>query len=92
MQRDCSAENNKPPDIPSLENDMPTDTKQRRQSTLRDVLSAVPIFDGHNELITDFNECRGDQNAVFPQEEANVVILFRGKWPSTKGAPSLTIY
>jgi len=56
---------------------MSTDPMRGRQPTLRDVLFAVPIFDGYNVPITEFiNKCREVQNVVSPQE-ANIVILLR---------------
>jgi len=59
---------------------MPIDPTRERQPTFRNVLSAVPIFDGYNVPITEFiNECRGVQKAISPQEEASLVILFQGK-------------
>jgi len=66
------------PNTLSLENDMPTDPI--RQLTLRDILFAILIFDGYNVPITQFiNECHEVQNTVFPQEEANIIILLRSK-------------
>jgi len=48
---------------------MLTGPMRRRQSTLRDVLPAVAIFDGYNVPITEFiKECRGVQNAVLPRQ------------------------
>jgi len=59
---------------------MPTDPMQVRQPMLHDVLPFVAILDGYNVPITQFiNECCEVQNTVFPQKEANVVILLRDK-------------
>jgi len=61
---------------------MSTDLTRIRQSTFRDVLSVILIFDGYSVPITQFiNECREVQNAVSSllQEEANVVILLQSK-------------
>ncbi|KAH0944387.1 hypothetical protein HN011_012507, partial [Eciton burchellii] len=65
------------PDSPSLENAAPGSS---RQLTLRDILTPVPIFDGYNISLSQFiRECREVQITVSPDEEANVLILLRGK-------------
>jgi len=80
------------PDTPSLENDIFIDP-MRGQSTLRNVLSTVPIFDGYNVPITEFlNECRGVQNFFSGRSKCCNFISRQIAQPSTKDVPSLTIY
>jgi hypothetical protein len=56
------------------------DLTRRQHPTLRDILTAVPVFDGYNMPLSQFiNECREVQNALLPHEEANVLILLRSK-------------
>jgi hypothetical protein len=66
------------PDTPSLEDATPV--SKRGQSTLRDILSPVQQFDGFSIPLSQFiRECREVETAVTPNEEANVLILLRGK-------------
>jgi len=67
------------PKSPSLENAAPA-SRQRREPTLRDILTPVPEFDGYNIPLSQFiRECREVETAVSPDEEANVLLLLRGK-------------
>jgi len=67
------------PDTPSLVDATPV-CRLGRQPTLRDILTAVPQFDGFNIPLSQFiKECREVETAVTPNEEANVLILLRGK-------------
>jgi hypothetical protein len=61
----------------SLE-DVQPDPTQGWQPILRDILTAVPVFDGYNMPPSQFiKECREVQNALLPHEKANVLILLR---------------
>jgi len=67
------------PDSPSLEDVAPNPTRSW-QRTLRDIVDPIPVFNGYNPPLSQFiRECREVQTAVSPDEEANVLILLRGK-------------
>ncbi|KAH0944444.1 hypothetical protein HN011_009616, partial [Eciton burchellii] len=70
------------PNTPSLEDATPV-SRLGRQPTLREILTPVPRFDiplGFNIPLSQFiRECREVECAVMPHEEANVLILLRGK-------------
>jgi len=82
MRCDCSVGKKKLPTY-SIENDMSIDPTRGRRLTLRNILSAVPIFDYilypiDIMCLSFINECRDVQN-ISSQEKASVEILLRGK-------------